>query len=53
VAQEELLASWNDTPTRGSIVDFVQAVTTGPDAVPVEERIATFDTSTTRGTTAI
>ena len=39
------LASWNDTPTRQAIVDFVAAVTDedGPDHVPAVERIATFD----------
>ena len=39
------LASWNDTPTRAAIVDFVERVTTegGPDYVPPSERIATFD----------
>lgn len=39
------LASWNDTPTRRAIVEFVERVTTegGPDHVPPAERIATFD----------
>jgi phosphoserine phosphatase len=37
------LGSWNDTPTKAAIVDFVDRVTTGPDAVPPEERIAVFD----------
>ncbi len=37
------LASWNDTPTKAAITTFVERVTTGPDAVPVEERIAVFD----------
>lgn len=39
------LTSWNDTPTRAAIVDFVGRVTTegGPDYVPPSERIATFD----------
>jgi hypothetical protein len=39
------LASWNDTPTRAAIVDFVSRVTAegGPDFVPPSERIATFD----------
>ena len=39
------LASWNDTPTREAIVDFVERVTTegGPDYVPPAERIAVFD----------
>jgi hypothetical protein len=34
------LASWNDTPTRRAIVEFVERAA---DAVPPEERIATFD----------
>jgi phosphoglycolate phosphatase-like HAD superfamily hydrolase len=40
-----LLPSWNSTPTKQSILDFVTAVTTPghPDFVPVSERIATFD----------
>ncbi len=39
------LPSWNDTAPKQAIVDFVKRVTTvgGPDFVPVEERIATFD----------
>jgi phosphoglycolate phosphatase-like HAD superfamily hydrolase len=39
------LPSWNDTPTRQSIIDFVTKVTEtdGADFVPVPERIATFD----------
>jgi hypothetical protein len=39
------LQSWNDTPTRARIIDFVTRITTpgGPDFVPTEERIATFD----------
>ena len=41
----EMLASWNDTPTRAQIVAFVEAVTTegDPSFVPAEQRIATFD----------
>ena len=43
MAAEELLASWNDTRTRGQIVDFVARVTTdGPQFVSPVERIATF-----------
>jgi hypothetical protein len=44
-AEVRLLASWNDTPTRKAIVDFVRAVTTegGDSFVPAEERVATFD----------
>ena len=39
------LASWNDTPARQAIVDFVDAVTRegGPDYVPPPERVAVFD----------
>ena len=39
------LPSWNDGPTKKSIVEFVTKVTTvgSPDFVPVPERIATFD----------
>jgi phosphoserine phosphatase len=37
------LASWNDTSTKAAITAFVERVTSGPDAVPVEERIAVFD----------
>lgn len=40
---DRALASWNDTPTRAAITAFVEAATTGPDAVPPEERIAVFD----------
>jgi phosphoserine phosphatase len=36
----ELLAAWNDTPTRQAIVDFVE--TTAQD-IPPEERVAVFD----------
>jgi phosphoserine phosphatase len=38
------LPSWNDGATKSSITTFVRRVTTqGPDFVPVEQRIATFD----------
>ena len=37
------LPSWADTPTRAAIVDFVERVTTGPEAVPEAERVAVFD----------
>ncbi|WP_136043356.1 MULTISPECIES: HAD family hydrolase [unclassified Microbacterium] len=37
------LPSWRDTPTRSAIEAFIASVTEGPDAVPVEERIAVFD----------
>src|ERR1700710_521641 len=44
-AQSDPLPSWNDGATKKSITDFVARVTTqsGPDFVPVEQRIATFD----------
>ena len=39
------LPSWNDTPARRAILDFVAAVTdeSGPEYVPPAERVATFD----------
>lgn len=38
------LPSWNDSPARTAILDFVARVTgDGPDHVPAPERIATFD----------
>ena len=39
------LPSWNDGATKSSILDFVTRVTTqgGPDFVPPDQRIATFD----------
>ena len=44
-AQGDPLPSWKDGPSRRSIVDFVERVTTdgGPDYVPAAERIAVFD----------
>jgi phosphoglycolate phosphatase-like HAD superfamily hydrolase len=44
-AQPDPLASWNDGPTKQSIVAFVEAVTRegGTDFVPPAERIAVFD----------
>jgi phosphoserine phosphatase len=41
----ELLPSWNETPTRAAIIDFVTAVTTDghPQFVAPEARVATFD----------
>jgi phosphoserine phosphatase len=44
-AQTAALPSWNDDPTKASIIDFVARVTTqgGPDFVPEEQRIAVFD----------
>src|SRR4030095_10371789 len=45
VQAADALPSWNDGPTKAAIVDFVTRVTTegGPDFVPVDDRIATFD----------
>jgi phosphoserine phosphatase len=44
-AQTDPLPSWNDGATKNAITTFVSRVTTqgGPDFVPVEQRIATFD----------
>ena len=45
-AQEAaLLPSWNDGPAKEAILDFIQATTKagGPDFVPPEARLATFD----------
>ena len=45
MAAESSLASWNETPTRASIVQFVKMVT-DPDTdwfLPPEERVAVFD----------
>lgn len=44
-AQSDPLPSWNDTPTKQAIVEFVGRVTKagGPDFVAPAERIATFD----------
>jgi phosphoserine phosphatase len=39
----DALSSWNDTATKAAITTFVERVTTGPDAVPPEDRIAVFD----------
>jgi hypothetical protein len=40
-----LLASWNDTPARQAIVEFVEHVTREDDAgyLPASERVAVFD----------
>ena len=45
LAQTDPLPSWTDGATKTRIVDFVTAVTMGggPDFVPPEARIATFD----------
>ncbi len=37
------LSSWAHTSTRQTIEDFVNGVTSGPNAVPAEERVAVFD----------
>jgi phosphoserine phosphatase len=37
------LPSWNEGSTKKSITDFVVRVTSGPEFVPEEQRIATFD----------
>ena len=44
-ARADALNSWQDTPTRKAIVDFVDATTTptSPRYVPPAERIAVFD----------
>ncbi|MEZ5827330.1 MAG: HAD family hydrolase [Hyphomicrobiales bacterium] len=44
-AEADPLPSWNDGPTKGAIVNFVQRVTNdgGDDYVSPEDRIATFD----------
>lgn len=44
-AQDEALPSWNDSPRRTAIIEFVERVTTEgrPDFIPVEQRIAVFD----------
>jgi len=41
----DLLASWNDTPTRAAIVDFVDRVTDegGAHFVPPDDRVAVID----------
>ena len=43
--QPDPLPSWNEGATKASILGFVARVTTqgGPDFVPVDQRIATFD----------
>jgi hypothetical protein len=45
LAQTDPLPSWNDGPTKQAIVSFVEKVTEegGPDYVPPDDRIATFD----------
>ena len=45
LAQTDPLPSWNDGAAKTSITDFVARVTAqgGPDFVPPDQRIATFD----------
>ena len=44
MSAEDLLASWNDGPTRDAIVTYVGRVTgDGPDSIPESGRIATLD----------
>jgi hypothetical protein len=45
VTNADPLPSWNETPTREAIMQFVQSITTegGPDYVRPQERVATFD----------
>ena len=45
MAHENDLPTWNDTPTRAAVVDFVDAVVDpdGDGYVPPEERVAVFD----------
>jgi phosphoglycolate phosphatase-like HAD superfamily hydrolase len=42
---QDLLPSWNDGPAKQAVLEFVKATTTegGPQFVPPEARIATFD----------
>ncbi len=44
-AWAEELPSWNETPVKQAIFDYLDAVTTpeGPDFIPVPERVAVFD----------
>jgi hypothetical protein len=41
----DALETWNATPARAAILEFVERVTTegGPDYIPPSERVATFD----------
>ncbi|MBY5591899.1 haloacid dehalogenase-like hydrolase [Rhizobium leguminosarum] len=43
--QDDPLPSWNDTPTKKAILNFVGSVTKegGPDFVAMQERVAVFD----------
>lgn len=42
-AMRAALESWRETPAKTAVVDFLQLVTEGATAVPIERRIATFD----------
>ena len=43
-ADSDPLPSWNDGASKASIIEFVERISVeGPDFVPVDERIATFD----------
>lgn len=41
----EVLPSWNDSPSKRAIIDFVEAATNegDPNFIPVEDRLCTFD----------
>ncbi len=41
MAAETLLALWNDTPTRHTIVDFVQAGSAAPSSTHAGDRFTT------------
>lgn len=45
IGQADPLPSWNEGAVKRSIIEFVRKVTKsgGPDFVPVEQRVATFD----------
>lgn len=40
---EDMLASWRDAPSKRAIVEFVESVATGADAIPGADRVAVFD----------
>jgi len=50
-AADDPLASWNDGPSKKTILDFVHATVnqSSPRFVPPEQRIATFDQDGTLG----
>ncbi len=43
--KKEYLASWNDSPSKQNIINFVEEVTneSSPNFIKIEDRIATFD----------